>query len=274
MSKKVFRNTIQFSKSYKTYLIPVFFLGIIFLTFLSIHSNEPLGTSSSSGKCSQAKESFAVVELFTSQGCSSCPPADKVLAELSQIHPKKNIFPLSFHVTYWDYIGWKDPYGNKEFSKRQERYANAIDSRLYTPQAVLNGSKDFVGSNRSTILHAVDSVLASQSSVSINLKSKITDSSLDISYTIHCSSENFDLNLALVEKGITNSVKRGENSGKTLSHENVVREFQTLSKAKKNGSTHINWNFKGKDLSQFTLIGYLQDPQSMKILAANSLSLK
>ncbi|PJE04505.1 MAG: hypothetical protein CK427_01620 [Leptospira sp.] len=128
----------------------------------------------------------------------------------------KTIYPLSFHVTYWDYIGWKDPYGNEEFSKRQERYAKAIPTRLYTPQVVLNGSRDYVGSNRSAIFYSLDASLQErkeqEAKYILNLKSKLSSDSVEVSYSLPCSLENLELQFALVEKGITNSVKRGENS--------------------------------------------------------------
>lgn len=262
--------------------ISVFLLKLLAVVLFSISSvNAEKRGGSDTQNCSESKGSwgnFAVVELFTSQGCSSCPKADEILAELSKMYPKKKIYPLSFHVTYWDYIGWKDPYGNEEFSKRQERYAKAIPTRLYTPQVVLNGSRDYVGSNRSAIFYSLDASLQErkeqEAKYILNLKSKLSSDSVEVSYSLPCSLENLELQFALVEKGITNSVKRGENAGKTLQHENVVRRFQSLKEPFPQGSISMDFSQLEKNASHFAVIVYLQDPQTMKILAANYLALK
>ena len=91
----------------------------------------------------QIQNGVNVVELFTSQGCSSCPPADALLA---QIKDDTNVIALSYHVDYWNYLGWKDPYSNKAYSAYQRSYAKELNSGVYTPQMVVNGSKEFVGS--------------------------------------------------------------------------------------------------------------------------------
>ena len=104
-------------------------------------------------------QGFALVELFTSQGCSSCPAADKYLSELIEKAKKegKTIFALSFHVDYWNYIGWRDPYSSKEFTDRQKTYfENTKTTSIYTPQVLVNGSEEFVGSNKKGIEGAVD----------------------------------------------------------------------------------------------------------------------
>ena len=94
-----------------------------------------------------------VVELFTSQGCSSCPPADALLGKLSKRH---DVLPLAFHVDYWDYIGWKDPYASKDATERQYGYGHALGlNMVYTPQMVIDGSQDVVGSDESAVLRAI-----------------------------------------------------------------------------------------------------------------------
>src|ERR1700760_3011596 len=102
----------------------------------------------------QAQEAPVVVELFTSQGCSSCPPADAFLTDLA--HQRRDILPLAFHVTYWDYLGWKDPYSLDAATARQRDYARHLgDDGVYTPQMVVDGATGFVGSNRSQGLRAI-----------------------------------------------------------------------------------------------------------------------
>jgi len=101
-----------------------------------------------------AAVSPVVVELFTSQGCSSCPPADALLAELTG---RPDVVALSFHVDYWDYIGWKDPYASPQYTARQQRYTQALNLRyVYTPQIVVDGRADVVGSHRAEVLAAIE----------------------------------------------------------------------------------------------------------------------
>ena len=109
---------------------------------------------------------FAVVELFTSQGCSSCPPADRLLSSLLAEAEKegKNIFPLSFHVDYWNRLGWRDPYSSSDFSKRQRRYATALSSGVYAPQMVFKGREECVGSNRYKAQAMINKVMKRQAS--------------------------------------------------------------------------------------------------------------
>ena len=103
-----------------------------------------------------ARPGVVVVELFTSQGCSSCPPADAFLSELVKT---KGVMALSFHVDYWDYLGWKDTFGSPDFSQRQYDYAKARgDMDVYTPQMIVHGDKHFVGSNRERVTNAISDV--------------------------------------------------------------------------------------------------------------------
>ena len=96
------------------------------------------------------QESVVVLELFTSQGCSSCPSADVLLDKVRNEYKSENVFTLSYHVDYWDYIGWKDPFSQKQFTEKQRSYAQKFnDNRIYTPAVVVNGKEHFVGSNRS-----------------------------------------------------------------------------------------------------------------------------
>ena len=115
-------------------------LGLVTLLMLSVAQ-------------AQAERSLAVVELFTSQGCSSCPPADHVLGELAQ---ERDIIALSYHVDYWDYMGWKDIFGSPENSQRQRVYAHRMKKKnVYTPQMVVNGKADVVGSRPMDVAKAV-----------------------------------------------------------------------------------------------------------------------
>lgn len=171
---------------------------------------------------------LVVVELFTSEGCSSCPPADKLLSEIvNNASQEVEILGLSFHVDYWDYIGWKDPYANKDFTLRQRAYARRfINNTIYTPQMVVNGKHEFLGSSRDKWNRAFSKEI-NNSLVQLNISSvEIENRRL----VLDVNSSQIDqsiLNVAVVERGLTQQVTRGENRGRKLSHDNVVRVFDT-----------------------------------------------
>jgi len=220
------------------------------------------------------QEGFALIELFTSQGCSSCPPADKNLMSILNRAKQDNIavYGLSFHVDYWNYIGWKDPYSSKKFSERQRNYAEVMGSqRVYTPQMVVNGSVEFVGSNMGKAEAAVQSALREKPEYRLSLKErKITGStSLSVTYISNREPQGEQLNIAMVEREVSNYVKNGENHGRTLSHNNVVKAFETIS-FKKEGSFKID--LSQVNTNEASLIIYVQDNRQ-KIVAAYELPL-
>ncbi len=165
----------------------------------------------------------AVIELFTSQGCSSCPPADAYLAELAE---REDVIPLSIHVDYWDYIGWKDTFAKPEFSLRQRAYAKARgDGRVYTPQVVVNGSDHHVGSSRRSIERAVGSA-------ELPLEIAITESDgalhIVIPDTSGLTSEHTTVRLVTYSSNATVEIQRGENRGETITYHNVVRSMRPI----------------------------------------------
>ncbi|MDB5050355.1 MAG: hypothetical protein JWO30_3426 [Fibrobacteres bacterium] len=220
---------------------------------------------------SRAPASFAVVELFTSEGCSSCPPADKLLSELAAESERdgKSVFTLSFHVDYWNYLGWADPFSRTEFSERQERYARALGGRVYTPQMIVNGKEEFVGSQGGTARKTIGSALGQSASAAIALESERGDGkALEIRYRVTGHREGDLLNIALVEKGLSVPVKRGENGGRTLKHENVVRDFRTV-RLDAQGSGTVKLEMKeGLRRENASLIAYAQQAESLHMLGA------
>ncbi|HEY4177222.1 MAG TPA: DUF1223 domain-containing protein [Kofleriaceae bacterium] len=169
-----------------------------------------------------------VVELFTSQGCSSCPPADKVLADLAK---KTDIIPLSFHVDYWNDLGWDDPYSLPAWSERQRHYASTTgDNRVYTPEAVIGGRVGVLGSSRSRIDDAIESTAPPAL-----LAAKGTWSSASIGVTATAPA-GADVLVAVYEERVANKVPRGENEGETLSHVHVVRRLEKVASAGEAGT--------------------------------------
>jgi hypothetical protein len=194
-----------------------------------------IGAGSAADKPKDDAAGIAVVELFTSEGCSSCPPADDLLGELVKgaREDGRKVFALSFHVDYWNRLGWTDPYSDAAYSRRQNDYAAAFGSdRVYTPQMVVNGGEEFVGSDREKARKSIDAALKSPAAASVKLRltdsGKKDDAGWTASYEVGSAPKGAVLNVALVERGLVSKVGRGENGGSTLRHENVVRFFRTV----------------------------------------------
>ncbi|NOT76073.1 MAG: DUF1223 domain-containing protein [Cyclobacteriaceae bacterium] len=215
-------------------------------------------------------QGFAVVELFTSQGCSSCPSADKNLSQIIQQSQKegKSVYGLSFHVDYWNYIGWKDPYSSKEFTKRQQVYAHQLGlTSTYTPQMIVNGRSEFVGSSRSSAETIIDEALLQKSLYTITISNlTVSGNTIRLNYVLDKSPSGEVLNLALVEKDVTNYVSRGENKGKELHHDNVVRAFKSIP-MQKQGTVELQ--FTDINIKKSSLIAFSQD-QELRIVAATA----
>jgi len=160
-----------------------------------------------------------VIELFTSQGCSSCPPADALIGEL---RTTPNIVALSYHVDYWDYLGWKDTLASAEFSQRQYDYARARrDMEVYTPQMIVEGRKHYVGSNRNVVLEAIRLAQAEPLGVSI----KLSEQGSELAVEIGPSSPAPEATLWLmpIVPQVMMKIPKGENTGKEIAYYNVVR---------------------------------------------------
>ncbi len=171
-----------------------------------------------------AAVSPVVVELFTSQGCSSCPPADALLTELA-VRP--DVVALSFHVDYWDYIGWKDPYASPQYTARQQRYAEKLHLRyVYTPQIVVDGRTDVVGSRRAEVLDAINAATKRDRPIDITFG---TDKGGTVIIPEgHAPAEGATVWLAVYDREHMTEIKRGENAGRKLRNANVVRSFERL----------------------------------------------
>lgn len=212
---------------------------------------------------------IAVVELFTSQGCSSCPPADRLLTEISQqaVANGQEVYALSFHVDYWDRLGWRDPYSDHNYTLRQEQYARQFKlESIYTPQAVLNGSREFVGSNRAQLTSQVARALNEPAPVAVQLSATRQGQTITVNYNLAGMLSGAVLNVALVSSVVSTVVKRGENAGHTLSHNNVVRAFTTL-RATENGQTTLTAP-ADFDPANGALIGYVQQESTLATLGA------
>ena len=158
-------------------LLPICVFAVSLLTI-------SFSTKNLNKKIAKEKDGFALVELFTSEGCSSCPPADIILEEVQKKYSDKNVLVLSYHVDYWDKLGWKDIFSNALFTERQEYYSNIFGlNSIYTPQAVVNGKKEFIGSNKSKVINSINEQLNEKlaASITLNATQKNTGK-IDVSY--------------------------------------------------------------------------------------------
>ena len=214
-----------------------------------------------------------VVELFTSEGCSSCPPADALLRDL-QVRglPGAELVLLGEHVDYWNQLGWRDAYSSEQFTARQQDYANKMKLRdYYTPQAVVDGTVEFVGSDEGALHRAIlKSMQAPKPLV-------ITVSWDAASQTAHVNAEGAgsgDLYLAFTEVGLSSQVTAGENAGNRLTHAAVVRRLKNVGGV--SGAFRKDIQFPldhGWSASHLRLAAFVQDKTTGAILGATSVKL-
>jgi len=208
---------------------------------------------------------FAVIELFTSEGCSSCPSADELVSTVLNEN-KQNVYILSFHVDYWNRLGWKDDFSQAAFSNRQKQYSRHLSlDGVYTPQIVVNGTDQFVGSNETHLRSSITNM--NQPSVLTLEGSKTNSASIHLSYKIAGNNNAGLLNIALIQPEATTFVKRGENGGRKLHHVNIVRELKTIEAAADAGSLDIEIPTQLREIP-FKVIAYTQQKNTFKITGA------
>jgi hypothetical protein len=239
------------------------FVVVLFAFFLNAKNEIELSTL-------PQENGFALVELFTSEGCSSCPPADELLSDLKTTMTGKNVFLLAFHVDYWNYLGWKDRFSDSAFSKRQNRYAEVLHADVYTPQMIVNGKAVFIGSKRSQAEDAIANELKNSAMAKIQFQNSYEKDAerVKVQFSIQGDVKDEELNIALVQKEAVSDVSRGENSGKKLHHVNVVRSFISVN-ASETGSAEISFPSELKNQT-LTIICFVQNKNSLAITGATS----
>lgn len=222
---------------------------------------------------------FAVVELFTSEGCSSCPPADDVLAKLAQRRDADaestasdgRVLLLSFHVDYWDRLGWPDRFAGREFSERQRQYGQVFKtSSVYTPQLIVNGTSEFVGSDSAQADREIAAALKlkSDSRLSVRVLPSGDTGPLVLEVLTPDAQPGELIHAAIVEDGLSTEVKKGENANRTLKHERVVRAFESA-QAKAARATTLRLNIPTDvNRDRATIVVYTQQRKTMAITAA------
>jgi hypothetical protein len=208
--------------------------------------------------------------LFTSEGCSSCPPADRNLIFLEHQQPvsQAEIITLAFHVDYWDRLGWKDRFSSAEFSARQESYMKAFGlGSSYTPQMVVDGTEEFVGGDSGK---ATKEILAAAGSAKASIDTKIAANRIDVKIANAPKHNEATVYAAIAEDGISSRVERGENAGNTLEHVSVVRELKNLGTLSPDASDlelssdfQIGPEWKPENLK---VVVFIQENQSRKVI--------
>jgi hypothetical protein len=170
-----------------------------------------------------AAERPVVVELFTSQGCSSCPPANAYLNEMAR--ERQDVLPLAFHVTYWDRLGWKDPFSLDAATERQARYGHRFGDGSYTPEIVVDGATSHVGSHRDDVGSAIE--LAKQDSRTAAMVS-VTKDGDQLAIVVGSGAGRGTVLLIGFDHDHATAIRRGENDGRTLQESNVVRSIRAI----------------------------------------------
>lgn len=214
-----------------------------------------------------------LIELFTSEGCATCPPADKILAYLERQQPatQADIITLALHVDYWDQYGWKDEFSSALYSRRQESYGQKFKlEQIYTPQMVIDGETEFVGNEPGK---AVSTVIKSARNQKANVELLRANEKLKINITDFPAHEESTVYLVFAEDNLSNRVKRGENAGQKLEHISVARELKSIGSidAKANDfAFETNLTLQPKwETKNLKIIVFAQENASRKIWAVN-----
>jgi hypothetical protein len=221
-----------------------------------------------------------LVELFTSEGCSSCPPADAVLSTLvhDQPLPQVEVLGLGEHVDYWDHLGWRDPYSSAAFSKRQSEYASRVfhTADIYTPQLVIDGQYESVGSDIAAIRRAI--VRAANSAKAFVRMTVTARSSREVVINVEAtvppgvaSKDRADIIAALVQDHATDDVTRGENRGRSLTHSSVVRALTvvgSMAGSEKTASAIATLPLPASPATGLRVVAFLQDRRTLRVLGA------
>lgn len=255
----------------------VLFLLCVLLVSCSSQTVESQKISDNSNLTNQSKQ-FVLLELFTSEGCSSCPPADKNLAFIEKEQPfmQAEVVTLAFHVDYWDYIGWKDVFSSPLYTKRQEIYSQIAKlESTYTPQMIVDGKAQFVGSDAG---RAANEIILAAKERKADVEILNENDKLKIKISSAPKHENSTVYLAISENNLASNVKRGENSGRKLEHSSVVRELKALGSFSPDQNsfeieTNVNLqkDWKKEDVKY---VIFVQENESRKIIGVGRINAK
>jgi len=264
----------------KYFVIAAAGIGISLFAFSASlrHTGKRFDVAASSGEA----HGPVVVELFTSEGCSSCPPADTLLRKMDEAHSVGNVevIALEEHVDYWDDLGWQDPYSSHEWTVRQQRYADKFrQGSVYTPQMVVDGRAEFVGSRESQAIRTIEEMAGKEKAEVTVTEAKTSDGKDRVSVRVGklpagTGGDSPEVWLAITETGLHTAVTRGENAGEDLHHAAVVRTLRKLGTADaKNqensfaGGADISLD-KGWQRGNLRAVVFVQEKKSQQIVGA------
>jgi len=197
-----------------------------------------------------------VVELFTSQGCSSCPPAETLVSNLAKA--PGNVVPLAYHVDYWDHLGWRDPFSARAWTQRQMMYVRSMGlNSAYTPQMVVGGTWQFVGSNDVALRHAIAAASRRAPVGSVTVHAARAPAAITATVEANVP-PGTDVMLAVFEKGVTVHIGAGENGGSTQTDDAIVRKLMPVSPGTVTIPVDPSWKHLG-------VVVFLQDQKTLAI---------
>jgi len=219
-----------------------------------------------------------LIELFSSEGCSSCPLADEFMENVLYFadSTKSPIYAVDFHVDIWNRSGWVDPFSDSLYTKRQKTYLQKKNNlAMYTPMAILNGLEQHPGNAKKEVGTFIQKALYQPSKhfLRINLKPATHPDSVMVTYTVWGNTDSLILNVALLQKNVNSQVTAGENKDKILHHSNVARYFTAMPVMGKYGSVTIPLN-RNLFLDNFIVIGYIQQARTWEVFATDEIRFK
>lgn len=251
-------------KSIKTFALGA---GVITLLIAAAFIDRRIAVQATPPPHGIAHQGFALLELFTSEGCSSCPAADKLLAQIRKTAGDKPIYVLAYHVDYWDHLGWKDLFSNPEYSKRQRQYSTWLSTeQIYTPQVVINGTTECVGSNESELNEKINQALNTPAVNSLSLHAKPQGQKVIVDYEAAGQTADSRLLIALVQTHALRKIQRGENGGRTLEHTSIVRDLHSF-KVEAHGRQELSLP-EGFNPQDWEILGMLQRSKTGEVMAA------
>jgi hypothetical protein len=265
---------------------PVFYAAAAGVAVLLLMLNFGRTSSVAAPRDTGGAPRVVIVELFTSEGCSSCPPADALLKELSEQQKVQGIqiVALEEHVDYWNHLGWKDPYSAAVLSQRQSDYAQVFGTDgVYTPQMVVDGQTEFVGSRSLAAREAIEKA-ANQPKAEIVLAAGANSTPEKPAFEVQVRSLNgvasrgeTELWMAVTERGLQTDVKAGENSGETLKHAAVVRTLRKLETLRDLAGCQRQIQAElepGWKMENLAIVVFLAEKKSHKIIGAAATPLR
>jgi hypothetical protein len=229
----------------------------------------------------QTNRTPVLVELFTSEGCSSCPPADALLAKFDQTQPISGaeIIVLGEHVDYWDGQGWRDRFSSHQYTERQNEYSGRLHlDSSYTPQMIVDGTEQFVGNDAAHAVRAIQHA-AQTPKIKLTLSQPVVDGqkvSASVSTPPSTATKKADLYAALVDPKDTTEVRGGENGGQRLQHAGVVRSLQRVGKLKDLGAGPVSFSLNAPadaKLGEMRVVVFAQESGQGGVLGAVSASI-